>query len=237
MDLLDQVAEPATALLNRVDDVLSRFGAPAGHPVWASLRRVGMLPGAAVAAVVALRPHPLATQAAALHHLAGGYADIAADLPAPAGWQGPAASAYAERVAAFAGQLSAAPDSLAGRLAATAGYAEALAGWLAGSRRALAGTLALTLSSAEAVALSGSATAPRPAGPTQLALAAAEIAWRVLDTVAAAYDRAEALLDAHPEVTGPAGAPGVAGGGGGVGGTLRVDRWPPAGEADSPDRY
>ncbi|HEX8629178.1 MAG TPA: hypothetical protein VF755_13520 [Catenuloplanes sp.] len=220
MDALDQLADPAVVLLARVDDVLSRFGAPAGHPVWQALRRLRVLPGAALAAVAALRPDQPAAMSAALHRCARGYADVAADLPTEVAWQGPAGSAYASRAGAFAAHLAGVPGGLADRLDATAGYTGALAGWQRETRQAVAGTLAVALRSGEAVVLSATAS---PAGPTGLAVAAAEIGRLVLDTVAAAYDRAEALLAEHAALADRAANAAASGGAGMIGGTLRID--------------
>jgi hypothetical protein len=96
-------------------------------------------------------------------------------------------------------------DDLAARLAATAGYVEAVASWISRIRQALAGTLAAALASAEAVALvtgpavagwlADAITTPARPVPAHVVMAAADIAARVLDPIAQAYDEAEELLE------------------------------------------
>lgn len=193
-DALDQLAGPAHGLLARVDAVLCRAGAPAGHPVWPLLRRLGALPGPAAGAVAALRAAPLCTAGRALHTLAGQYGQLPGPppgrpTPAGAGWQGPAADAYAAHWSALSTHLAGpGADSLAGRLAATAGYLQALADWVDRARAALARTLATVMTSAQAVeVVTGAADPPVPA----VARAAADIAARVLATVADMYAEAD----------------------------------------------
>jgi hypothetical protein len=198
MDALDRLADPAADLLTRVDTVLGRAGAPADHPIWAPLRRLGVLPGAAVGTVAALRPAPLAASGPRLAALAREYDETAAAIPPPSGWEGAAAEAYGARQQAEAAHLAGGADSLAGRLTATAAYAEALADWATAARLSVARTLAQVLPSAEAATLvtaGGLGDGDRAARPAPVVLAAAEIGARVLETVAEAYDRAEALLD------------------------------------------
>ncbi len=227
MDPLDRLLDPATALLGRVDAVLDRVGAPAGHPVWRPLRRLGALPGAAAGTVAALHPAAPAATAPRLAALAREYEQTAAAVPRPSSWQGPAAEAYTARRDALTAHLAGGPDSLAGRLDATAAYAESLAAWVTGARLALARTLALVLGSAEAVTLAtatGLGHGERAGEATPVVLAAAEIGVRVLDTVAEAYDRAEALLDEGIRVAAETPFREPADSAGGVGGVLRVDR-------------
>ncbi|GAA3759934.1 hypothetical protein GCM10022225_51800 [Plantactinospora mayteni] len=214
MDVLDQLAEPAVALSGRVDDVLAAAGAPDRHRIWPLLRRVRVLPGDAVRAVLGLRPGALAGAAEVSAELRRTYHEVGAVLADGGSWQGPAAEAYAAHRSGVAGHLT----DLAGRAEATAAYAEAVAGWIADTRYALARTLADVLGSAEAVAVvtarpgryasapSGVVPGTPPSGvlpgtppsgvlPGGLPVesAAAEIGARILATVAEAYDRAEAL--------------------------------------------
>ncbi|WP_213451541.1 hypothetical protein [Rhizomonospora bruguierae] len=175
MDALGRLAAPAGDLFARVDAALIRAGAPEEHPIWPLLRRVGALPGEAVAAVVALRPGGLTRAAAPLRGLAEEYERAAttgaraAGQGAPGrgaaghgaggggaigdGWSGAGADAFAGHWSSLAGHLAGPEESLAARLRATAGYAEAVADWMADTRAALAAALAEALGSAEAVAL------------------------------------------------------------------------------------
>ncbi|GAB3964800.1 hypothetical protein V1634_00895 [Plantactinospora veratri] len=196
MDVLDQLAEPAVALSGRVDDLLAAAGAPDRHRIWPLLRRLRVLPGDAVRAVLGLRPGALADAAEVNAELRRACHEAGAVLADGGSWQGPAAEAYAAHRTALAGQLT----GLAGRADATAAYAEAVAGWIAESRYALARTLADVLGSAEAVAVTTARTGGSGLTPSGLASgglpvesAAAEIGARILATVAEAYDRAEAL--------------------------------------------
>lgn len=189
MDALDRVMVPAAPLLARTDDLLATVGAPGGHPIWPPVRELGVLPGAAAAAVAALRPVP-ADVSAVLRDVIDRYDDAAAALTPTGDWAGGAAQAYAARAQALAGQLTGG-TGLLDRLVATASYADAVTDWVHAARSALAGTLARVLGSAEAVLVSTAAGA----GGTTEALAAAEIGRHVLDTVAAAYDRGRPLLD------------------------------------------
>jgi hypothetical protein len=184
VDPLDRLAGPVRDLLGRVDGALMATGAPADHPIWALLRRVGALPGEAVAAVADLRPEPLVQAAADLRVIADEYAAVR--VGEPDGWTGPAAEAYAARWRDLARHLGGeGPDSMAGRLAATAEYLAETAGWIAVARRELARALAAALGSAEALRLRTAADA----------VAAAAIGARVLAAVAQAQDRGWTLAD------------------------------------------
>ncbi|MEU2612933.1 hypothetical protein ABZ570_15345 [Micromonospora sp. NPDC007271] len=192
MDALDRLAEPGLDLLARVDTLLAT-GAPEGHRLWPLLRRMQVLPGAAVREFLDLHPAPLTGAGHAVRRLIRGYDDACALLADPVAWSGPAASAYDEARAALLRHLDEGPESLVGRLESTAGYADALADWVEGSRLALARALADVLRSAEAVTVHA---VTRPGGDTgpAAALAAAEIATRVLGVLGVAYDGAETLL-------------------------------------------
>ncbi|MEH0829427.1 hypothetical protein V6U84_55845, partial [Micromonospora sp. CPCC 205714] len=141
MDALDRLAEPGLDLLARVDTLLAA-GAPEGHRLWPLLRRMQVLPGAAVREFLDLHPAPLTGAGHAVRRLVRGYDDTSALLADQVAWSGTAASAYDEARAALLRHLDEGPDSLVGRLESTAGYADALAGWVEGSRAALARALA-----------------------------------------------------------------------------------------------
>ncbi|MFU8851666.1 hypothetical protein ACNAW0_11895 [Micromonospora sp. SL1-18] len=191
MDALDRLAEPGLDLLARVDRLLAA-GAPEGHRLWPLLRRMQVLPGAAVREFLDLHPAPLADAGHAVRRLVRGYDEACAMLADPVAWSGPAASAYDEARTALLRHLDEGPESLVGRLESTAGYADALADWVEGSRLALARALADVLRSAEAVTVH---TADAAGGDERAgALAAAEIATRVLGVLGVAYDGAETLL-------------------------------------------
>jgi len=219
MDALDQIVGPATSLLRRVDDVLSTAGAAPDHRVWAQLRRVRLLPGDAVHAVAALRSADLLGAAPELRTGARAYAEIAGSLPAPGRWTGDAADAYDAARRRAAEHLSGTPASLDERLEATADLADALVDWVRRTRAELAGALAAVLASAEALALT-SGGPPESAGPPELvgppesagppelagpaaAGAAADVAARILRTVADSYDLAADLLYATADLATP----------------------------------
>ncbi|WP_018252535.1 hypothetical protein [Salinispora mooreana] len=201
MDPLDRLAEPGLDLLRRVDTLLAT-GAPEGHRVWALLRRMQVLPGAAVRSFLELPAVALSDAGRSVRQLVRGYDEVSAALTEPVLWSGTAATAFGEHRAALLSHLDEGPESLVGRLESTAGYADALADWIEGSRLALARTLAGVLGSAEAVAVVAATSAP-PAASAQLVVSvphpaaeveAAEIAARVLAVLSAAYDGAETLL-------------------------------------------
>ena len=206
MDALDRLAGPALELLSRVDATLTRSGAPDGHPLWPLLRRLRVLPGDAVAAVAALRPAPLAAAGPALRALSGQYAQPHATPP---DWQGPAAAAFTARWTTLSGYVG---DGLAERLADTASYAQAVADWVGRTRLAVARTVATAMASEQALTLGTDAE------PGEAVRAAADIAARVLGTVADAYAQADMLLEAWsgrlgelpftPPPAAPAGHPG-----------------------------
>lgn len=190
MDALDRLAEPGLDLLDRVDRLLAA-GAPDGHRLWPLLRRMQVLPGAAVRGFLDLHPAPLAEAGRAVRRLVPSYDDVCRTLGDPVVWSGPTASAYDQARTALLRHLDEGPESLVGRLESTAGYADALADWVEGSRRTLARALAEVLGSAEAVRVRA-ADAAQPGGPALLA--AADIGHRVLAVLGVAYDGAETLL-------------------------------------------
>src|SRR5437588_8347633 len=95
MDLLDRVYPVARELLARVDATLLAGGAPADHPIWPLLRRVGALPGEIVAHLAGVAADGSTGTADALRQQADGYRHRTDEVPMPAAWGGPAADAYA----------------------------------------------------------------------------------------------------------------------------------------------
>jgi len=191
MDRLDEVLATARPLLRQIDDVLVTVGAPPGHPVWAALRRVGLLPGDAAEAIAALHPATLAGTVPELRADARIYADVAADLPVATDWSGDAADAYEATRRREAGLLSGGPDSLDERLHATADLADALADWMQRTRDSATVALAGMLTSDDALLLGGAVT--RLPEETEV-LAAAHLATTLLRTVADNYALVEDFL-------------------------------------------
>jgi hypothetical protein len=211
MDPLDRLAAPAADLLGRVDDLLADGGAPADHRIWPLLRHLRTLPGPATGAICALRPAPLAAAGTAARTLLTEYDHTGTALRGELPWQGAGAEAFAAHREALAAHLDGAGESLVERLTATAGFADAVADWISRTRLGLARTLAVALGSAEAVTLvtgdAGRATGidtgigagiGAGAGPAPGVEAAAELGARVLGTIAAAYEEAEALAHRWP---------------------------------------
>jgi len=206
MDLLDRVHPVAQELLGQIDATLLSGGAPADHPIWPLLRRVGALPGEVVAHLAGVAPDELTAASDAMHRQADGYRQRADAVPMPAAWTGPAADAYATAWSGLSAHLAGSgPDTLAGRLTDTAAYLDDVRAWLARGRRALAGTVAECLGSAEAVTLrSASSTADWLAGrgtgsgvpsPTAAARAAATLGAHLLQTAAEIVDDGRLLHD------------------------------------------
>jgi hypothetical protein len=181
-DALDHLAGPAGQLLTRVDDLLTRFGAPDDDAIWPLLRRVRALPGAAVAELAStLRAEPIAAAGAEVHARTTSYADARVAVTAPVAWEGPAGDAFAAHAGRLAADLAAAGDVLV----ATARLADEIANWVGRSRARLAAVLADVLTSGEAVAVVlGGNDAPR---------AAVTIATRVLTALDAAITDGEPL--------------------------------------------
>ncbi|GAA3346105.1 hypothetical protein GCM10020358_55800 [Amorphoplanes nipponensis] len=205
MDRLDRLLSTAAPLLRRVDDILATAGAPPAHPVWTELRRVRLLPGDAARAVAALRPYDLADAGPELRADARAYAVLAASLPAPGEWSGEAADAYDTARQRTADHLSGGPDSLDERLQASADLADSLVAWMRSARDSLAGTLAEVLTSSEAVTLAGTGTDPAAVREQQ---AAAEVAARVLRTVAESCACGAEVLHGSGRLAEPVGLPG-----------------------------
>jgi hypothetical protein len=186
MDAFDRLAGPADELLSRVDAILIRSGAPGDHPLWPLQRRLRALPGDALTTVAALAPAPLSAAGSAMRALSGQYAQLGGTPPE---WRGPAAETFNAGWASLSAHVE---HGLAGRLADTAAYAKALADWVSRTRRAVARTLAVVLGSAEAVAVAVGSGAE----PVEVVRAAADIAARVLGTVADAYADADQMMAA-----------------------------------------
>jgi hypothetical protein len=206
MDLLDRVYPVAQDLLGRIDATLLTGGAPADHPIWALLRRVGALPGDVVTHLAAVAPDGLTGASDAMHRHADGYRQRADAVPMPAAWTGPAADAYAAAWSALSAHLAGSgSDTLAGRLADTAAYLDEMRGWLVRGRRALAGTVAECLGSAEAVTLhsapdtadwlAGHGTGSGVPSPTAAVRAAATLGAHLLQTAAEIVDDGRLLHD------------------------------------------
>jgi hypothetical protein len=195
MDPLDRLAEVAGGLLGRVDEILTRRGAPAGHPVWPLLRQLRILPGAAVAAVAEVRPGALSAAGSVLDQLRLGYEDagwvladrLPVDRQQDVRWSGAAADSFAAQGRGLADHLAGGPASLSARVTATADYAAALVDWIGDTRVGLAAALAEVLGSAQAVTLLAEAAGPGPSSTSsgadlssEGAVAAADVAVHVL---------------------------------------------------------
>jgi hypothetical protein len=188
-DALARLEPISRPLLAEVDRALATLGAPAAHPVWGALRRVGATPADAVRAIADWDPAALREAARALQAQARSYGQTA--VAPSASWRGPAAATYAAHAAALAGHLSVEPDSMAAKLLAMAGYADAVAGWFERTRAQLTGALADVMTSAQAVAIRASADGSVASSVS----AAADIATHLLDVIAEALATGECLPD------------------------------------------
>jgi hypothetical protein len=191
MDPLDRLLSSAGPLLRRVDDILAAAGAAPDHPVWTELRRVRLLPGAAVPAVALLRPADLLDAAPQLRADAHACAGLAESLPGPGQWTGSAAAAYdatRQRVAAGLGDDV---GGLSTRLRASADVADELAAWMQHARDTVALALAEVMNSTEAITLAEERVDLASAAQLQ---AAAQVATVVLRAVADGCERGADLL-------------------------------------------
>jgi hypothetical protein len=179
-DALDRLAPVARPLLDEVDRALAALGAPAAHPVWATLRRVGATPAEVVRSSAAWDPARLRGAAQVLRQQAQAYAQV--PVGPALSWRGSAAAAFAAQATALANHLTAGPGSMLERLGDTAAYAESVAAWFEQTRAAVAAALADVLTSAQAVAMKSSAAGSLAGSAT----AAADIATYLLDVVAEA---------------------------------------------------
>ena len=183
MDLLDRVMVPAADLLGHVDDLLTSHGAPPEHPVWALMRRVGALPGGALAQVAALdaERHP-GRRAARSPHRPPTCRPRWPTCRRPSPATGVAATAYASRWADVSGQIADDHDGLAGRVTATASYLHDVADWESTTRHDARGRGWRAVSGRPR----RSRCAPRSGAISVPAaiLAAADIAAHVLESVA-----------------------------------------------------
>ncbi len=205
-DALTRLHTAAKPLLARVDATLSSHGAPPDHPVWPLLRRCGLLPGDAVADMVAWEPEPLCERARLLRTHREGCSAIDTLLRRPSTWEGSAAATFAARLESTRSEH----DTLAANTATLARHLEELADWTVHARNRLAHTLAHTLASTQSLTLTTQATAtaatattttagfigstptpsPQPANtpahsllPTALATSAADVATELLTVV------------------------------------------------------
>src|SRR5688500_462112 len=94
MDVLDRVVAPARDLLRRVDATLAAAGAPADHPIWPLLRRVGSLPGDAFEFAAGFDADALAMAADDVRRYAERYAELGERIEVGE-WTGPAAATFA----------------------------------------------------------------------------------------------------------------------------------------------
>lgn len=208
MDLLDRVYPAARELLDRVDATLLAGGAPADHPIWPLLRRLGALPGEVVAHLAGGAPGGLTETGDTLRQHADGYRHRVDEVPMPAGWRGPAADAFGASWSGLSAHLAGSgPDTLAGRLTDTASYVDDVAAWLGRARRAVAGSVAECLGSAEAITLhsapgdltgawfAGGGAGSGSPSPSAVTRAAATVGARLLATAAEILDDGRAVHD------------------------------------------
>jgi len=207
MDALDRVEPVARDLLARVDATLVRHGAPPDHPIWTDLRRLGTVPGDAVAFFHRTDGTDLRSAAARLRNQAEQY--TVAAIPPDVHWHSTAGESYSAHASALAAHLSseAAPgagsgtgagagadeSTMAGRLRATADYAEAVADWFCRSRDGMAMALADVLASAEALTMRSPAH-PESTVAAGVVTAAADIGAHVLSAAAMARAAGHDLL-------------------------------------------
>ncbi len=155
MDLLDRIAVPARDLLARVDGALLAGGAPADHPIWPLLCRVGALPGELVAQLTDAPTGQLRSSADLLREYRRSYVDGVDTMPGAAGWRGRAADAFGAQWRSLATHLADGPDSMAGRLLDTVSFVDDVAAWLSATRDAVGAAVVECLGSVEAVAIRG----------------------------------------------------------------------------------
>jgi hypothetical protein len=191
MDALAQLAPVAAPLLRDVDTALLTLGAPATHPVWRALGRVGATPADVVAFVADLEPARLRAAADALRAQAAAYEQ--ASLPVDAPWEGETARHYRAAAEAVREHLAGDGPSLASRLRDQASYVESWAEWQQALRDGLARALAEAMTSSQAVTLRSQMTRPTEVDGLPAAVqAAADIAVHLLgvaeDAAAAGRD-------------------------------------------------
>ena len=190
MDPLARLAPVARPLLRDVDNAFATLGAPAEHPVWGLLRRVGTTPSDAVTFFVNLDPDRLRAARDALRDRAMAYGR--ATVPTNVPWEGSAAQSYAASATALSRHLHGdADESMASRLGANASYVDSVAEWVQRSRDQVARTVAQVLTSSQAVTVRSVPTMGRGfvevmrndglgAGIAQALAAAADIGAAVL---------------------------------------------------------
>jgi len=180
MDLLDRVIGPGSDLLVRVDEILSRHGAPAAHPVWALLHRLGVMPSVALDQVAGLAPSDISAAGTPLSGIASDLHTAVASLPSDVTSRGATADGFGARWNGLARQIGDGAD----RLSATAAAVAELAAWAGTARRDLAGVLGACLGSAEAVLVRSASVT----GDADSIRAAADIAADVLESLAKTVD-------------------------------------------------
>ncbi|MBN1173513.1 MAG: hypothetical protein JXA67_15175 [Micromonosporaceae bacterium] len=192
MDDLDRVLAPGRDLLNQVDAALASYGAPDGHPVVPLLRRLRVLPGAALEQVARLDAQAVSEAAVGLRVQADRYAGHQTMIDSAAGavgWEGAAAESFRtllRSLCAYLGEAESADEAnMAGRVLAMLAYLDAVGAWIAETRADVAVAVAEVLGSAEAVALrslalSGAGTDPTTPAPV---VAASAIGARILRAV------------------------------------------------------
>lgn len=187
MDALARLLPTAITVLEQVDDVLAKYGAPPEHEVWALLRRVGRLPADAVTTVAGLSVEPWREEAASVRRMRDGTRAVLHRLATLTSWDGPAGHAFDAKLAGLRARL----ESVSRRQEHTAAYMDEVGAWCEQGRAAMAHALARAISSAEAVILVTGGLGGRP--PRDRALAAAEIAVTVLETFERSRIAAEAI--------------------------------------------
>lgn len=178
MDGLVEIHTEAASMLDCVDASLTRHGAPAEHRIWPLLRRRGLLPGDAVASVVAWTPGPLLERALLLRVHRERCLEVDGMLQGRSDWEGAAGDVFEARLSTTRNEH----DAFTMNTATMADYLEDLADWIARGRVRLAHRLATVLVSAQSVTLKvGGATDVQ--APTARADAAADIGAELLADV------------------------------------------------------
>jgi hypothetical protein len=201
-DLLDRIEPVARPLLSRVDAALIAHGAPAGHPIWDLLRRLGGTPGDAVAFVAGLDPTPLRSAGREVTEQISRYA--AAPIPSRIPWSGASGEAYAPVAAALEAHLGS-PEgdeaqTMTGQLRATASYVDDVAAWVGTARASMAAALADVLGSSQALsvrttsALAGDLSQLAGRVPAEVVVAAADIGAHLLAAAEQAHAAGHRLL-------------------------------------------
>jgi uncharacterized protein YukE len=174
-DLLARVWPHAEDLLHRIDAQVRIDGAPADHPVWDLVRRVGALPSAAIEHFLWLEPAPLRRAREQMLDEAES-AQAALSQVRGVAWEGAGANAFRDR---WAGLVQFA-DAVDQRFIATAEFLADVAQWMQHSRDELAIEMAACLGSREAMAIKVD---------LDHRTAAADLAERILAAAASCLDQ------------------------------------------------